>query len=136
MKKLLFMSLLMMLCAVSSHAAVSIIEQGGWFESAYVTWQKTAGLEYNVYVSPAASDTWTLLDDELVREYPSYGRADALGLKAGSYKFKVVPLIMATRSVVMPPSLMPLKSRLTTAQVLLTNKLETMVLVPITMMVP
>ena len=81
-----------MLCAVSSHAAVSIIEQGGWFESAYVTWQKTAGLEYNVYVSPAASDTWTLLDDELVREYPSYGRADALGLKAGSYKFKVVPV--------------------------------------------
>ena len=92
MKKLFLMSFMMMLCAVSSHAAVTIIEQGGWFESAYVTWQKTAGLEYNVYVSPATSESWTQLDDELVREYPSYGRADALGLKAGSYKFKVVPV--------------------------------------------
>lgn len=92
MKKLFLLSLLMLLCAVSSRAAVSIIEQGGWFESAYVTWQKTAGLEYNVYVSPASSDTWTLLDDELVREYPAYGRADALGLTAGSYQFKVVPV--------------------------------------------
>lgn len=82
-----------MLGVVSSQAAaVSIQEQGGWFESAYVTWTKTAGLEYNVYVSPASSDSWTKLDNELVREYPSYGRADALGLKAGSYKFKVVPV--------------------------------------------
>lgn len=91
MKKIVF-SLLMMLFAVSSGAAVTVTGQGGWFESAYVTWQKAAGLEYNVYVSPAATDSWTQLDDELVREYPSYGRADALGLTAGSYKFKVVPV--------------------------------------------
>ena len=84
---------MVLLAAVSVKAApVTIIEQGGWFESGYVTWQKTAGVEYNVYVSPASSDSWTQLDDELVREYPSYGRADALGLKAGSYKFKVVPV--------------------------------------------
>ena len=82
------------LCAALSAqaAAVAVVEQGGWFESAYVTWQKVAGLEYNVYVSPAAADTWTRLDSELVREYPDYGRADALGLKAGSYRFKVVPV--------------------------------------------
>ena len=83
---------MMMLYAVSSHATVTIQETGGWFESGYVIWQKTADLEYNVYVSPSASDSWTKLDDELVREYPAYGRADALGLKAGSYKFKVVPV--------------------------------------------
>ena len=75
-----------------SAAQVQISEQGGWFESAYVTWQKTAGLQYNVYVSPASSDAWEMLDDELVREYPTYGRADALGLAPGSYKFKVVPV--------------------------------------------
>lgn len=91
MNRILF-SLLLMLFAVSSRAAVSITGQCGWFESAYVTWQKNAGLEYNVYVSPTASDSWTQLDDELVREYPTYGRADAMGLKAGSYKFKVVPV--------------------------------------------
>ena len=82
----------MALCAVSSRAAVTITGQGGWFESAYVTWQKSAGLEYNVYVSPASAEAWAELDAELVREYPTYGRADALGLSAGSYKFKVVPV--------------------------------------------
>lgn len=92
-KKLLFSCVCFLLCAMTAKAAaVSITGQGGWFESAYVTWQKTAGLAYNVYVSPASSDSWTKLDDELVREYPTYGRADALGLKAGSYKFKVVPV--------------------------------------------
>ncbi len=92
MKKNLFITAFMMLCTLASHAAVSINGQGGWFESAYVTWTKAAGLTYNVYVSPATSDSWTPLDDELVREYPDYGRADALGLSAGSYKFKVVPV--------------------------------------------
>lgn len=78
--------------AVSAEAAVTINEAAGWFESAYVTWQKTAGMQYHVYVSLAGSDSWTKLDNELVREYPTYGRADALGLKAGSYQLKVVPV--------------------------------------------
>lgn len=86
------LAIVMILFAVSAKAAVTINEAAGWFESAYVTWQKTAGMSYHVYVSPAATDTWTKLDDELVREYPTYGRADALGLKAGSYHLKVVPV--------------------------------------------
>lgn len=86
------LAIVMILFAVSAKAAVTINEAAGWFESAYVTWQKTAGMSYHVYVSPAATDTWTKLDDELVREYPTYGRADALGLKAGSYQLKVVPV--------------------------------------------
>lgn len=86
-------TMMLLFCATMVHAAsVSILEQGGWFESAYVTWQKTTGLEYNVYIRPTSSETWTKLDNELVREYPTYGRADALGLKAGSYQFKVVPV--------------------------------------------
>ena len=94
-KKYLFLCLVL-LAAVSTKAApVTIIEQGGWFESGYVTWQKTAGMEYNVYVSPAASESWTKLDDELVREYPSYGRADALGLKAGSRQLSTSRLTTA-----------------------------------------
>ncbi len=97
MKKTLLTFLTMMLCAITSQAAsVTIKETGGWFESAYVTWDKTAGVEYNVYISPYSSDSWTKLDDELVREYPDYGRADALGLKAGNYKFKVVPVSNGT----------------------------------------
>ena len=97
MKKTLLTFLTMMLCAITSQAAsVTIKETGGWFESAYVTWDKTAGVEYNVYISPSSSDSWTKLDDELVREYPTYGRADALGLQAGEYKFKVVPVSNGT----------------------------------------
>lgn len=93
MKRFLYLTF-MMLCAVltAQGAAVSVIEQGGWFESAYVTWQKVTDVDYNVYVSPATSESWTKLDNELVREYPTYGRADALGLTAGNYKFKVVPV--------------------------------------------
>ena len=83
---------MMALCAVTLNAAVAVNEVAGWFESAYVTWQKTASLEYHVYIAPANSDNWTKLDDELVREYPTYGRADALGLQAGSYQLKVVPV--------------------------------------------
>ena len=92
MLKKSFWAMVMILFAVSANANVTINETAGWFESAYVTWQKTAGMAYNVYVSQASSNGWTKLDNELVREYPSYGRADALGLKAGSYQFKVVPV--------------------------------------------
>ena len=73
-------------------APVTITEQGGWLESGYVTWQKASGLGYHVYVSEAGQESWTKLDDELVREYADYGRADALGLTAGNYRFKVVPV--------------------------------------------
>ena len=91
MKKCL-LGLMAILFTVSSNAAVPtfIKEFAGWFESAYVMWDKTEGYDYDVYIAPASTDSWTKLDNELVREYPTYGRADALGLKAGSYQFKVV----------------------------------------------
>src|SRR5699024_5390227 len=46
---------------------------------------------YNVYVKPAgASDSqFHQIDSELIREYPSYWRADAVGLAAGNYVMKV-----------------------------------------------
>lgn len=81
-----------LISATPTEAAVTITSSNGWFESAYVEWTKEAGYSYNVYVSPAASDSWTKLDTELVREYSTYGRADALGLVAGNYKMKVVPV--------------------------------------------
>ena len=95
MKRFLFYSFLLVMTLISAtptEAAVTITSCNGWFESAYVEWTKEAGYSYNVYVSPAASDSWTKLDTELVREYSTYGRADALGLVAGDYKMKVVPV--------------------------------------------
>ena len=97
-------------------APVDITLAQGWLETAYVEWALADGVSgYNVYVSAAedndaetgqasgaetgavtgatsGAETWTRLDRELVRRYPTYGRADALGLKAGSYRLKVVPL--------------------------------------------
>lgn len=70
-------------------AAVSIQTTKGWFESGYVTWTVTSGQTYTVYIRPQGG-SYTQIDNELVRNYGSYGRADMVGLKAGSYQFKVV----------------------------------------------
>ena len=78
------------------HAASgAITEASGWLETAYVKWTPVIGATgYNVYVkSASASDSaYVQLDDELIRKYPSYMRADAIGLKAGDYVMKIVPL--------------------------------------------
>lgn len=76
---------------------ITITKAQGWLESAYVTWTSATAVDkFNVYVKPENSDTYTKLDDELVRYYGSYYRADALGLAAGKYQFKVAPVIGTT----------------------------------------
>ena len=66
---------------------VVIMEAKGWLESAYVKFTKLAGIsKYNVYVNGKTIDT------QLVRDYGTYGRADAVGLAAGTYSVKVVPV--------------------------------------------
>ena len=71
-----------------------ITKQGGWFETAYVQWSNVDGADgYAAYVKGAAEadSAYKLLDNELIRKYPDYWRADAVGLKAGDYIIKVVP---------------------------------------------
>lgn len=83
-----------LLCALSVCAqSVSILEAAGWFESAFVKWQPVADAEkYNVYYgSDEIPDT--KIDDQLIRDYGAYFRADVPGLKAGNYKLKIVPVI-------------------------------------------
>ena len=94
MKKLLttLSALLLTFGSVVADAAVADVVAGGWFESGYVTWTKAKDCSYNVYVQGTSETAWTKLDAELVREYDTYGRADAVGLKAGQYRFKVVPV--------------------------------------------
>ncbi|MGN0319464.1 MAG: polysaccharide lyase family 1 protein, partial [Lachnospira sp.] len=79
----------------AASASSTITEASGWFETAYVKWTPISGATgYNVYIkSASASDAgYVQLDDELIRQYPSYMRADAVGLKAGDYVMKIVPL--------------------------------------------
>ncbi|MBY3622274.1 pectate lyase [Acinetobacter sp. CUI P1] len=75
------------------HAAgLSITGSGGWNEAAYVEWSPVSNATgYNVYVKQAsASDSgYQQINNELIREYSSYWRADAVGLAAGSYVMKV-----------------------------------------------
>lgn len=73
-------------------ASVTINKSSGWLESAYVEWTKEAGCSYNVYISQTTSGAWTKIDEQLVREYSDYGRADVVGLSPGSYRMKIVPV--------------------------------------------
>lgn len=66
---------------------IQITEAKGWQESAYLKWASFEGASsYNVYVGDKK------IDAQLVRQYASYYRADVLGLKAGTYSVKVVPV--------------------------------------------
>jgi pectate lyase len=80
----------------SSGAKVAIINSKGWLESASMEWNSYEGAAgYNVYYKAAStSDSeYKKIDGQLVRKYPLYFRADALGLAAGNYVLKVVPIV-------------------------------------------
>ena len=86
--------MILSLFSLNVDAAVEIIKTQGWFESGYVTWkplQNASG--YNVFYKASGASDWTKVDNELVRNYGSYGRADMVGLSAGTYQFMVVPII-------------------------------------------
>lgn len=73
-------------------AQVGIQEAGGWFESGYVTFTPVdEAASYHVYCKES-DGTYQKIDDQLVRNYGLYGRADAMGLAAGTYTLKVVPV--------------------------------------------
>ena len=78
----------------ASSSSITVNEQGGWFETAYVEWQPISGATgYNVYYKKTSASSYTQIDDQLIRKYSNYYRADALGLSAGNYTLKVVPII-------------------------------------------
>lgn len=63
------------------------------FESCNMVWAPISGAEsYNVYVKPDGG-SYTQIDSMLIRQYSSYFRADAVGLKPGEYTMKSVPII-------------------------------------------
>ena len=73
--------------------AQQINEASGWLESAFVKWQPVSGAQtYNVYYT-GQGVTDKKIDDQLIRSYGSYFRADIPGLQAGTYTVKVKPVI-------------------------------------------
>ncbi|GHV88214.1 hypothetical protein AGMMS50267_05740 [Spirochaetia bacterium] len=88
--------------AVAPGAKVQITASEGWLETAYVKWNEFSGAaSYNVYYKGGSVTSYTKIDDPLVRKYQltgaqSYYRADVMGIAAGSYDIKVVPVIGGT----------------------------------------
>ncbi len=90
-KTLLFLFIL--ISSIYLKAEVTITESGGWLESAYVKWDLIEDVDsFNVYYS-GEGYTDQKIDDQLIRQYDSYYRADIPGLEAGTYTIKVAPII-------------------------------------------
>ncbi|MFD2721786.1 T9SS type A sorting domain-containing protein [Hymenobacter monticola] len=95
MKRLLTVfSLSLLLMPGLVHAqAPTLVESSGWLETAYVRWQPVAGAQsYNVYYTGQGLVNQKI-DDQLIRNYGTFYRADALGLQPGTYTLKVAPVI-------------------------------------------
>lgn len=91
-KRMLIAALLLMQCWLGISAALTLKETGGWFESGYVTWELMEGASsYRVYYRIQDGE-YKQLDGSLVRNYGTYGRADVIGIKPGTYQFKIVAL--------------------------------------------
>ncbi|MEG2100110.1 MAG: T9SS type A sorting domain-containing protein [Flavobacterium sp.] len=94
-KNLLFLTVFLVTVQIWAQQ-VQITEASGWLETAFVKWQPVSGAQtYNVYYSGNGL-TDQKIDDQLIRSYGTYFRADIPGLKAGSYTVKVKPVVSGT----------------------------------------
>lgn len=91
MKKIIL--LILVFTSIHFYAqTVTITQATPWLESAYITWNPINGVDsYNVYYT-GGGYTNQLIDTQLIRNYGTYFRADIVGLEAGNYTFKVVPV--------------------------------------------
>lgn len=93
----LFTLLMLLYCAIGAQA-LTVTEKEGWFESAYIKWEPVENADsFNVYYT-GEGITDQKIDDQLIRNYGTYYRADIPGLKAGAYTIKVVSILDDIRS--------------------------------------
>ena len=79
-------------------SAIQFMIVQGAQESLYSEFVALEGVtDYNAYVLNTTDNKWVKLDKELIRLYKgetyNYYRVDAVGLKAGSYKISVAPVV-------------------------------------------
>lgn len=98
MKKIL-LYITFLFASANIWSQVTITESAGWLESAYVKWTNASNADsYNIYYSGnGLADV--KLDRQLIRSYGTYFRADVIGLSAGSYTLKIIPVISGTESI-------------------------------------
>ena len=93
MRKIFLLGVFSCLTLLANAGAVQIIEAQGWLESAYVKFGLVEDAKsYHAYIKGGQYSEYTKMDDQLVRNYGTYGRADMVGLKAGTYLMKIVPV--------------------------------------------
>lgn len=93
MKKNLLILTLFLVSIQTWAQQVQINEASGWLESVFVKWTPVSNAQtYNVYYT-GNGQVDKKIDDQLIRSYGSYFRADIPGLKAGTYTVKVKPII-------------------------------------------
>ena len=93
MKKITFLFLLLVSIFTIKAQTVSITQEVGWLETAYVKWSAVSGVDsYNVYYT-GMGVTDRKIDTQLIRNYGGEYRADIIGLAAGNYTIKVVPVV-------------------------------------------
>lgn len=90
--KPLLQAILILISSITFSQSITITESNGWLESAYIKWQPLDSADsYNVYYSGEGLND-VKIDNQLIRSYGSYYRADILGLKKGTYTIKVAPV--------------------------------------------
>ncbi len=93
MKKLLLLISVFFFSFQLFAQSATITQATGWLESAFVKWTPVAEADsYNVYYT-GMGITNRKIDNQLIRSYGTFFRADVLGLQAGNYTLKVVPVI-------------------------------------------
>jgi len=93
MRKFFLLGLFSCLTLLAHAGSVEVVEARGWMESAYVKFMLVDDAKtYNVYVKGGQYADFTKIDAQLVRNYGTYGRADVVGLQAGTYTMKIVPV--------------------------------------------
>lgn len=89
----------LLFASANAWSQITITESSGWLESAYVKWSPLSGADsYNVYYT-GGGQTDKKIDNQLIRNYGSYLRADALGLAVGNYDLKIVPVINGSENI-------------------------------------
>ncbi|MDQ5929435.1 MAG: pectate lyase, partial [Bacteroidota bacterium] len=95
-KKLLYLAFLFVAMQVG---AQTITKSSGWLESAFVEWLPVSGAaSYNVYYT-GGGETNKKIDEQLIRSYGTYFRADVPGIAAGSYTLTVKPVTSGVEGV-------------------------------------
>jgi pectate lyase len=87
--------------------AVTITKNIGWLNAAAVEWTPPAGhadkvdhYEVACKANGALDSAYTTIDAPLVRNYGTYWRADVMGIAAGTYDIRVLPVLKSTVNAV------------------------------------